>query len=306
MLSLTGVSREDLAVITSLHYLLTYSCTYECDHCFVWGSPSYEATFTVSFLKKTLREAKAAGIDNVYFEGGEPFLHYALMLEGLRMAREEGLERGVVTNAFWATSEENAALCLQPIAEVGISDLSVSSDLFHGDAMLTGLARNALKAAGDLKIRTGLIQCQEIYNQEAGPSLMYRGRAAEVLASKIEGHICAEYTRCPNETLESPRRVHIDPYGWLHLCQGITMGNANEKPLSEIFEGYRPLEHPIVGPLLRGGPVALASMAGMDDQAMFADACHCCYEARKALRKNDKARFLCPDEMYGEKSQQIP
>jgi len=25
--------------LSSLHVLLTYQCNYECDHCFVWGSP---------------------------------------------------------------------------------------------------------------------------------------------------------------------------------------------------------------------------------------------------------------------------
>ncbi len=30
--------------LTSLHLILTYQCTFECDHCFVWGSPWQEGT----------------------------------------------------------------------------------------------------------------------------------------------------------------------------------------------------------------------------------------------------------------------
>ena len=29
--------------LSGLHFLLTYRCVYECDHCFVWGSPASRA-----------------------------------------------------------------------------------------------------------------------------------------------------------------------------------------------------------------------------------------------------------------------
>jgi hypothetical protein len=66
----------------------------------------------------------------------------------------------------------------------------------------------------------------------------------------------------------------------------------------DLCENYDPDTHPICGPLLRGGPVALVTEYGIPHADEYADACHLCYEARLALRE----RFpetLAPDQMYG-------
>ena len=76
--------------LSGLHILLTYQCTFECDHCFVWGSPFQEGTLTVKQIEDILTQAKDAGVTSIYFEGGEPFLYYALMLRGVEMAYEMG------------------------------------------------------------------------------------------------------------------------------------------------------------------------------------------------------------------------
>jgi MoaA/NifB/PqqE/SkfB family radical SAM enzyme len=38
--------------LTGLHVLLTYRCTFECDHCFVWGSPNQAGTFTLADIER--------------------------------------------------------------------------------------------------------------------------------------------------------------------------------------------------------------------------------------------------------------
>jgi len=90
----------------------------------------------------------------------------------------------------------------------------------------------------------------------------------------------------------------VDPLGYLHVCQGITMGNIFRQSLVEIVETYDPDGHPIMRPLLRGGPAELARDYGVPHEEGYADACHLCYKARVALR----GRFpevLGPDQMYG-------
>ena len=39
-----------MAGLRELHLLLTYQCTFECDHCFVWGSPFQTATMTLPYI----------------------------------------------------------------------------------------------------------------------------------------------------------------------------------------------------------------------------------------------------------------
>jgi hypothetical protein len=90
----------------------------------------------------------------------------------------------------------------------------------------------------------------------------------------------------------------VDPLGWLHICQGLVIGNLFEKSLKEISGSYDPDVHPICGLLLAGGPSALVSEYNLPHEAQYADACHLCYEARKALRGR-YPQMLGPNQMYG-------
>src|SRR5512132_775820 len=94
--------------LTGLHILLTYQCTYECEHCFVWGSPRQRGVLSIEQVQAILGQAKDAGVDSIYFEGGEPFLYYAVLAKGVQLAAEMGFSVGIVSNGYWASSVENA------------------------------------------------------------------------------------------------------------------------------------------------------------------------------------------------------
>ena len=47
--------------LTGLHFLLTYTCNYECDHCFAWGSPFASGTFTLKEIREVCDEAEKIG-----------------------------------------------------------------------------------------------------------------------------------------------------------------------------------------------------------------------------------------------------
>jgi hypothetical protein len=118
--------------LSGLHLLLTYECNYECDHCFVWGGPTQTGTMTLEIIGQILEQATALGtIEWIYFEGGEPFLYYDTLLAGVRQARESGFRVGIVSNAYWATSDAEAEKQLQPLVGL-VEDLSISSDAYHG------------------------------------------------------------------------------------------------------------------------------------------------------------------------------
>ena len=117
--------------LSGLHLLLSYQCTLECDHCFTWGSPSQRGTMTITDIRRILQQARELGtITSIYFEGGEPFLYYALLLQAAREAAGLGFAVGIVSNAYWAHTSEDALLNLKPFAGL-IRNLSVSSDLYH-------------------------------------------------------------------------------------------------------------------------------------------------------------------------------
>jgi len=296
--------------LTGLHLLLTYQCNYECDHCFVWGSPSQEGTMTLAQVRDIYRQAQAlATVEWIYLEGGEPFLYYPIMVRAAQEAAEQGFHVGIVTNDYWATAVEDAVEWLRPFVGI-VDDLTVSTDLFHYDEVMSAQARNALAAAEQLGIPVGTIICEVPEGAagysaqargepvESGP-IMFKGRAAVKLIEGVARRPWHEFNECPYETLDDPGRVHVDCYGNLHLCQGLTMGSMFERPLVELVAEYNPQAHPIVGPLLAGGPAALVKRYDLPHEEAYVDACHLCYEARVVLREQFP-EYLGPGQMYGE------
>jgi hypothetical protein len=265
---------------------------------------------TLEQIRDVYRQAQALGtVEWIYLEGGEPFLYYPIMVWAVREAAEHGFNVGVLSNVYWAAAAEDALEWLQPLVGL-VQDFSVSTDLFHYDEVLSDQARNALAAAERLGLPVGTIICEVPEGApgyplqaagkpvEGGP-IMFKGRATATLVEGVAGRPWREFTECPHEKLDDPARVHVDYLGGLHLCQGLTVGSLFERPLVEIAATYDPQEHPIVGPLLVGGPRALVEQYDLSHQETYVDACHLCYTAREALRQRFP-EYLGPGQMYGE------
>ena len=293
--------------LTGLHLLLSYQCTFECDHCFVFGSPFQSGTMTLGQVRYILQQAKETGtVTEIYFEGGEPFLYYPILLRGVIEAREMGFSVGIVSNAYWAEDAESAGEWLRPFAGL-LDDLTVSSDLFHFSEKVSRQAKNAAQAAAELGIPVGTIciarpedpgQAGVGQIPEGESGVMFRGRAVDKLAGAAPKHLWKQFTACPHEDLHEPGRVHVDALGNLHICQGIVIGNLYREPLKAIAARYNADGHYITGPLLAGGPAQLARTYGLEHEATYADACHLCYAMRLKLRDRFP-HILTPDQMYG-------
>jgi hypothetical protein len=128
---------------------------------------------------------------------------------------------------------------------------------------------------------------------------MCKGRASLKLTDKMNKRPWHEFKKCPCENFTAQERVHIDPLGYVHVCQGISIGNAWKKPFSKIIEEYDPYKNCILEPLVRGGPVALIERFNLRHEDAYVDACHLCYVARCFLR-DQYPNVLAPSQMYGE------
>jgi MoaA/NifB/PqqE/SkfB family radical SAM enzyme len=294
--------------VNGLHLLLTYQCNFECEHCFVWGGPGQSGTMTLETIGEILRQAKDAGtIEWIYFEGGEPFLYYATLRRGVEMAAREGFKVGIVSNAYWATSADDALTCLEPFAGL-VQDLSVSRDSYHWNEAGDHHTRRVQAAADQLGIPMEVISIAppEATHTTAGrgqirpgeSAVVFRGRAAHRLVERADRHPWESFAECPFEDLRNPGRVHLDAFGYVHICQGLTLGNLFGQPLADIFNSYEPATHPITGPLLDGGPAELVRRYDLDCLESYCDACHLCDASRRALRPRFSEE-LAPDQMYG-------
>lgn len=298
-------------MLKGIHFLLTYTCNYTCDHCFLYCSPNSKGTFTLAQIKKVLDEAiKIKTVEWIYFEGGEPFLYYPIMLEGLKIANELGFKTGVVTNSYWATSIEDAEVWLKPFFKIGISDLSLSNDTFHYGNEELNLSKRAEQAAKNLKLPSFSITINEPTveqgidkDHEKGEPVikggaMFRGRAIETLTKGLPCRPWEDLNTCPYEDLEELGRIHVDPFGNAQICQGLSIGNFWETSLSELIENYEANSHPICNPLIRGGPAQLVKDYQVEHEDEYVDECHLCYLTR--LKLLDKfPKFLAPRQVYG-------
>jgi hypothetical protein len=217
---------------------------------------------------------------------------------------------GIVTNAYGAISEEDAEVWLRPIAELGVGYLSISDDSFHYADEEGSPAGKALAAARKLGIPTSPISIQKPFveampgdGQDRGDPVigggaLFKGRAVEKLTSALPRRPWHELAQCPHEELQSPARVHLDPFGHVFVCQGLSMGNMWERSLSELVREYRAESHPICGPLVEGGPAALARRYDVDHDDSYIDECHFCYLVRRAL-VDRFPEYLAPRQVYG-------
>jgi MoaA/NifB/PqqE/SkfB family radical SAM enzyme len=298
-------------MLSGIHFLLTYECNYECDHCFLYCGPKSTGTFKIKQIRDVLEDALSIKtLEWIYFEGGEPFLYYPILVEACKTAKEMGFKVGIITNTYWATSVEDAKIWLNPFKKIEIDDFSISDDIFHYEEGQDNLAKNAFKALKDVSLQTTSISIEEPtieFRREehgekgepvVGGETLFKGRAVEKLTNDLPKRPWRDMNECPHEDLKELGRVHLDPFGNVQVCQGLSLGNFFKRKLSEIIETYDPSTHPIINPLLKGGPAELVKHFGISHDDSYVDECHLCYRSRLALL--DKyPDYLCPRQVYG-------
>jgi len=303
------LEQNDKPRLTGVHFLLTYTCSYECDHCFLYCSPQSVGTFTFNQVKDVLKECGEIGtITRIYFEGGEPFLFYPLLLKGVRTAVEAGFKVGIVTNCYWATSPPDAEIWLKPLIDAGLTDISLSDDSFHAGSEENLSPKYAAEAAETLELDAGIICINppELNNDRGGNrgepivggGTRFKGRAADKLTDGLPVKPTGTFNSCDEEDFHNPGRVHVDAFGNVQICQGLSIGNMWETPLSQLMSRYEPQSHPICGCLSRGGPVLLAKEYNVNLDGEFVDVCHYCFNVRRALIDRFP-EYLTPRPVYG-------
>jgi organic radical activating enzyme len=302
-------------MLDTIHLLLTYKCSLRCDHCYVYGSPRARGTFNLPQVSKLLAEAAKVGkVEWIYFDGGEPFLVYPLLLQSIRKARNYGFKVGVVTNGYFARTEETAIHFLEPLRQMGVASLQVSDDAYHYRSSGETPAKRALRAANKIGLpatRLSIVPPDQPYTYRESElnrqdkcgypednRLRYRGRAVEKLTAGVPTTGWETLNCCAYEELSDPWRVYVDSLGNVQICQGLSIGNARQTPLATLLDCYQAEKHPIYGPILLGGPSFLAERYGIEPDGRYVDACHLCFTVRLDLIDRFPG-YLGPLHIYG-------
>jgi len=288
-----------ISSLTGIHFLITYGCSAECDHCFIWGSRKEgRGSMTADQVDYLLDQVVAMKtVTSVCAEGGESFTQYDVVMHFLRRAKALGLSASALTNASWVESREQAAARIAELVDAGLSSLGISTDEWHRQFVPVEKVETLLQVCEAASLSASRME-------GTIEGVMFRGRAAEKLAPQRNTQPPEKLSVCPYEKLGAPARVHLDCYGRLHLCQGLNVGAGGP---AEAVAAFDPATHPIVKLLLNGGPYALACFAaerGFQMTAGYVDACHLCYRAREFLRPCFP-ELLGPEEMYGSPNKRL-
>lgn len=148
----------------------------------------------------------------------------------------------------------------------------------------------------------------------------YTGRAAEKLARRFSGktstspHLyrdflpgfrgldqkCVKLPWYLDMSHENTNVLVVDPYAWVSFGCGIAIGNAKDVSMTDIIDSYSPSDHPIIGVLVKEGPVGLARLPEAEGYPMktrYVEKCHLCQDIRNYL-KPYFPNILVPPNMY--------
>jgi hypothetical protein len=270
----------------------------------------------------------------VHFTGGEPFLHYDLLLEGVRMAAELGIPRYVETSASWCIDYTEAVERFQALRDAGLQAVLISCSPFHAEkippARTLRALRAALKVFGEDRVTVYLPEYLELiqlfdvdrptqiseylerFGQEAthrflwqGYGIISGGRSGYELGHLVPRSPAQSFAEddCRLDLLYA-HHSHFDLYGNFisGFCGGLTVGDWHDLPqlLEEFRAGHYP---PLVEVLVERGPYGLCALAEerygyRQLPEGYAGKCHLCVDVRRHLLNSGQFEELRPAGFY--------
>jgi hypothetical protein len=321
---------EDVGII------LTYRCHSGCAHCLYNCGPRWEKEAMSPEMLRQALEAMAIWPQRpqVHLTGGEPLLHFDLLLEGARISAGLGIVAYLETSAAWCTDEDEARERFSALREAGLQAVLVSCSPFHAERIPPARTLRAIHVASDVfgHHRVIVYQSQFLdivqrfdiehptplsrYEEEFGTGGAYRilwegfgiisgGRSGYALGHLVPKAPAAAFANetCAG-TLLYARHSHLDLYGNFisGFCGGLAVGDWQELPrlLDDFQAGRYP---PLVEVLIERGPYGLMKLAQEEHgyaplSEGYAGMCHLCVDVRRHLAEAGDFPELRPGEFY--------
>ena len=145
--------------------ILSYHCNSACKHCLYNCGPRWERE---PMSEETLSAALDAVVNwpqppQVHLTGGEPFLHFDLLLHGVREAASRWIACYVETSASWCVDEEETFARFRMLREAGLQAVLISCSPFHAEKIPPVRTLRAIRAVMEVFGGRGLIVYQAEY-----------------------------------------------------------------------------------------------------------------------------------------------
>jgi hypothetical protein len=316
--------------------ILTYQCNSACKHCLYNCGPRWER-------EPMSKESLSAALDavanwpqppQVHLTGGEPFIHFDLLLYGVQEAVSRGIACYVETSASWCVDDDETVARFRTLRDAGLQAVLISCSPFHAEAIPPARTLRAIRAVMEVFKGRGLIVYQaeflnliqrhdvdrpmplshyeqEFGSEEAGRILwqgygiISGGRSGYALGHLVPSYPADAFARatCASEILHA-HHSHFDLYGNYisGFCGGLSIGSWRDLPqiISDFRSGCYP---PLIDTLITDGPYGLCNYAmesfGYEPRAAgYAGKCHLCVDVRRHLVDQGESHELEPRGFY--------
>ena len=116
---------------STLGIIMHSKCNAECDICSEFCSPSRKEMLDIDRVKLLIDSCNGTTITKIAFTGGEPFWEFHNLVELVKHAKKHGFSTSVVTNGFWATTDEKTESMLKELIDSGLGRINISYDSHH-------------------------------------------------------------------------------------------------------------------------------------------------------------------------------
>jgi len=330
---------------------LSYKCNATCKHCIYASSPKWESDWISLKEMERMLTVFAGRImpspygpngvsfnHGLHFTGGEPFLNFALLLKGVKIAHKLGIPSLFAeTNAFWCRDDEETTEKMQQLKDAGLVGILVSVNPFTLETVPFERTARAIRIGSDV-FGQGLMVYQNDYfvqfsrlgisgrmplqeyirkvglrEATSRIELLPIGRAVYALNDWYRKHPASVFfgSDCSAE-LSRNYHNHWDNYGNVlpGFCAGIALGNLQEQPL--LYEDGLDLEndYPLLKILFKNGVGGLFKFV-QDEfgyQALesgYVSQCHLCVDIRtQIVNQTQEFKELRPLEFYAQIKQE--
>jgi MoaA/NifB/PqqE/SkfB family radical SAM enzyme len=144
-------STTELPFLSNLGLMLTFRCTTACPHCVVEAGPHRKEEIPLDQALEWIAQARSyhdGQVVGLALTGGEPFYDLDKLARVVEYGSQRGFLISVVTNAFWARTEERALSVLSRLPDVKM--VSVSTDVYHLETIPFQNVINAIRACRSL------------------------------------------------------------------------------------------------------------------------------------------------------------
>jgi len=212
--------------------------------------------------------------------GGEPFYDVEKLKRVTDFASSKRLLVSVVTNAFWASTIENARRILNEVPAIDM--LAISTDVYHQECIPLENTANAAQAAKELRIPLNVHVCTEDEDDENYKktvdyltTIVERDMINTTITFPVGRALKETDALRPDRTTEAPLSACssgnspiIFPNGNVIACIGpvihlksthpLVLGNLNQNALATIFDKAE--VNPVLHSIRVWGPKKLISM----------------------------------------------